>query len=364
MCLVTGIFHDREMHTFPPTKLAFSASTPLHNAHKRCSHPAIAPRRTQVHCAHAHSKRQDRKDLARRLSNELAAHSRTGDVAGMTRTATTMRNAGILLNGVNHTTLAAGLSRAGRPRACFDALAVMRDLKLRPSAVTLRVAADACIRWNDRRAAGAALEAMLEWWRQSAVAPDADAWRIALNAFARIGDVPRLLGTLESMRESVRTEVVPAADVRAWNVLLSALRGRHALAMFGAMLCARDRDKVRPDAVTYNTLLSHALKDRRFADTAGDPAAPYSVDDALIASLRFAGAVQSSMRARGVAPDATTWTALVRLVCRARPEDESIEDEVRKSLQMYWNTIQDAGGGVLDLIVRCRIAYPLRDALS
>lgn len=313
-------------------------------------------KRGRVRCARGTSRRHDRAELARKLSVQLTDYSRAGDAEGMARTTSEFREAGLWMNGVNYTTVAKGLVRAGRPWACFNVLAAMRDAKLCPSQVTLRVAADACMQWSDRRCAATALDKMIEWWcscdelESADDSSGAEAWYLVLHVYAHLGDTRRLRRAVELMRSPSRPSRVPVANARAFNVLLAALPGIGAVALFGAMLCGRPR--VAPDVITYNTLLRHALRDRALGValcSRFEGASP--TDDVILASLLFARAVQRSMRINGVVADATTWTALVRLVGRARAEGQRTEAMMQAMLREYWSSIRREND-TLDLIVR------------
>lgn len=210
---------------------------------------------------------------------------------------------GYALNVVNYTTMANAHAQHGDPHNAFSIFAAMRDARIRPTNVTLRVALKAAERIPDARYATDAILECLRWVARERVQPCEKSWNMAIRSLAQRKAFPQLRNVFTWMHNrSLDSNVgnVPSPNQYSYNTYIHALgkdaRFKEAFKLFLDMLMST----VHPDVVTYNTLLEITLGDDKGA--LGD-------------ASNIVHAILKSMNRRNVKPNTTTETLILRLLC-------------------------------------------------
>lgn len=232
-------------------------------------------------------------------------HAKSGNLSLLQHAVRSAAQDGYELNAVNYTTIANAHAEHGSPQQVFNVLSMMRKQQIPPTNVTLRVAIKACQKWRDLRKSQNAILESLQWVSSAHIEPCLRSWNLALGVLAKRGAYREVGETVQWMHNA---EHLPSPDTRSYNVYISSYkrstRIREAIDVFRRMLLGPL--EIRPDVVTYNTLL----------DIAVCTDLPRISQDTDEAPSRFVDAILGSMARQRVKPNLTTETLILRVLSR------------------------------------------------
>eukprot|EP00177_Eucheuma_denticulatum_P000835 GFKZ01001505.1.p1 GENE.GFKZ01001505.1~~GFKZ01001505.1.p1 ORF type:complete len:587 (-),score=54.60 GFKZ01001505.1:1043-2803(-) len=240
----------------------------------------------------------------------ILRHAQSGNLRAMQNAVRYARTQGFTLNAVNYTTIANAHVTHGDPSRVFHVLTRMRDDKVPPTNASLTVALKACDAWAVPHSSQEALMATLEWLAKDGIDSRTKTWNMALRTLVRKGAVLQAMQVLDWMTMGgVGRERAPRPDACSFNTCMLALgkQGRfvEAVDLFGRLL----RSGIKLDVVSYNVLLETGILAKKLPGIVGGGKYQMQMES-------FVNAVVRSMERRGVAPNLTTETAMLRAMVR------------------------------------------------
>lgn len=306
---------QRNVTAFRPILRPPASAPPTSNKPTVCSTnhaPRASPSRTPPARPSSANRRASHPNPTKH-THAITRFAKVGNLTLLKNAVRAARADNYHLNAVNYTTIANAHAEHGRPEHAFDVLADMREARISPTNVTLRVALKAASKMHVRRDASSALSRTLAWAREAGTTPCVRTWNMYMQTFVRWNQLDAALAILRCM--CVEKDA-PRPDVWSFNQCVTALGRAHrlhdALALVGNLLCRGVT--VRPDAVTYNALLEAAVCHQGTLPCASGGGG--EADEGEDAEALFVDSVARSMRRQRVALNMVTETLMLRVLSR------------------------------------------------